>query len=485
MSGRSSFMVPIVLALCACGNGAPPGWVTRKDPAGFTVQHPPGWILEKSSGGIVKVYRADRAALALVHPLLLRRPSSAEKWLGSRPEELNAAFPRFVVQRIQVSGPNQAMAALTYAGGTGRATVLCVLSGRNGMLYAVAAPGADYARERSTLVQVLSSFSYTGSTAAPGATPQTASRIQYAKFADPSEGAFTVEVPAGWKVQGGIARNRVAGNARPVMNLTAPDKSAQILVGDAELPMFSVPNAISARTGMREGSWYQPGVQMILSYRTGMQFASEWVSQKIGPNCQQLEWVDRSNRPDLSDLKNRTAPPQVRWSYGEVAFTCSEGGRPVRGYLLAGTLLTGGGMVQIWQVPVLQGFVAYPEKAVEVAEALSHMTRTFAMNPQWSAREMRTSMAIAEQQAKTSSEMMDMLDKSYWRREAIKDDIQRKTVNTIRSETDLVDPETGEVYKAPIGSNHYWRQPHSNTIVGTETADIPSPAIRFDRLLEW
>ncbi|MCW5982342.1 MAG: hypothetical protein KIT09_29925 [Bryobacteraceae bacterium] len=376
------------------------------------------------------------------------------------------------------------MAAFTYAGGTGRATVLCVLSGRNGMLYAIAAPGADYARERPTLIQVLSSFSYTASAALAGA-PQTAARNQYAKFTDPREGAFTVEAPAGWNVEGGIARNRMAGNARPVMNVTAPDRSVQILVGDAEMPMFSVPNEMTARTGLREGSWYQPGVQMILSYRTGVQFASEWVAQKIGPNCQQLEWVDRSHRSDLSEFKNRNSPPQFRWSYGEVAFTCREGGRPVRGYFLAGTLLTDSGVVQVWQAPVLQGFIADPEKAADAAEALSHMTRTFTMNPEWSAREMRTGMAIAQQQAKTNSDMMDMLDKSYWRREAIKDDIQRKTINAIRSETDLVDPETGEVYKAAIGGNYYWRQPHSNTIIGTETAEAPSPAIRFDRLLEW
>jgi hypothetical protein len=50
---------------------------------------------------------------------------------------------------------------------------------------------------------------------------------------------------------------------------------------------------------------------------------------------------------------------------------------------------------------------------------------------------------------------------------------------------DLVDPATGETYKAAHGHNYYWRQPHTGAVVGTQTADPPRPDVQFEPLREW
>jgi hypothetical protein len=76
-----------------------------------------------------------------------------------------------------------------------------------------------------------------------------------------------------------------------------------------------------------------------------------------------------------------------------------------------------------------------------------------------------------------------MIDDAYWKRQAVQDDINRKWSNVILGKTDVIDPVTGETWKVTSGSNYYWRNAGTNTIVGTNTYDRPN--INFEPLREW
>ena len=50
-------------------------------------------------------------------------------------------------------------------------------------------------------------------------------------------------------------------------------------------------------------------------------------------------------------------------------------------------------------------------------------------------------------------------------------------------QTDLVDPNTGQAYKATAGHNCYWVRPGSGAAAGTRTSDPPD--INVTPLVEW
>ena len=65
-------------------------------------------------------------------------------------------------------------------------------------------------------------------------------QVHWAPYAEPTEHAFTVELPVGWPAQGGLKRLS-SGEVRPWLRASAPDGSAEIFIGDPELPDFTPP----------------------------------------------------------------------------------------------------------------------------------------------------------------------------------------------------------------------------------------------------
>jgi hypothetical protein len=94
----------------------------------------------------------------------------------------------------------------------------------------------------------------------------------WVKWTDPIEGAFTVDVPAGWQVVGGTLRS-TPSEPRAVIHARASDGSAQIFIGDEKIPDFIEPQNFFIAPP--EGSWAAPGM-MVMNYRPGEQYAREY-----------------------------------------------------------------------------------------------------------------------------------------------------------------------------------------------------------------
>jgi hypothetical protein len=95
----------------------------------------------------------------------------------------------------------------------------------------------------------------------------------WVKWTDPVEGAFTIDVPAGWQATGGTFRPTPA-DQRYVVQARAADGSAQIFIGDEKIPNFVEPQSFFMMAPP-EGSWYAPGM-MVMNFRTGEQYAKEY-----------------------------------------------------------------------------------------------------------------------------------------------------------------------------------------------------------------
>ena len=226
--------------------------------------------------------------------------------------------------------------------------------------------------------------------APPAAAPPSAPT--FVKWQDPREGAFTVDVPAQWKISGGTSRASPI-DVRLTVRAASPDGRIRIFIDDPDIRPREVPNQMILSMGFREGQMIPGAVGQILlaRYRTGAEFAQEYIWWKLcrqpvithtGPQAEQTNRLNNELVPI-----GRSAGAAVKVTVGEAWYRC---GTDV-GYASATTLLAGplnGGGVQIWTIEKLVGYTVDDASLGEQAQyLLNTMVASSALNPAWEQRQ--------------------------------------------------------------------------------------------------
>jgi hypothetical protein len=470
---------------------APPAGAARPEAnRAFRMELPPGWRAELTAAQAVVARSADASAVVLIAPVTDSGPLSAAQYLQRRGAPgIRTWFPNASVTGIWPSrlGPAAALASLEFQSpaGPGRGAALLFLSGGLGTLYVIGCPAAAYARQQPTLIRILRSFAFEGQPAPAGGSgaqpPAAAPRMSFVRFTDPHEGAFSCEVPSGWRTQGGLVRKSTV-DVRGFLRLSSPDGAIHVFSGDPQIGSFVVPNPTLAMSGFREGSAYSPGygnVMIVRRYIPGIQFAREYavsVAQSLGAGAFQIQ--DARERPDLSGQQQGMA--QETWTAGEVAFLCQIRGESA-GYVLAMTKLTAMYGTALWQVPILAGFVASREQAATAVAVMQRLFETFEINPDWFARQQATTAQTSAIVTETNEHVSRIITESYWKRQRAQDRMAENFSDYIRGRVRLRDPETGEELEGRAGNNYYWRIRGTRTIVGNDTG-TPPPSIDVTEL---
>jgi|GEM_PF-4204955 len=115
-------------------------------------------------------------------------------------------------------------------------------------------------------------------------------------------------------------------------------------------------------------------------------------------------------------------------------------------------------------------------------ETANHMFLSLKMNPQWEASQQQLAANVSQMVSQTNQEISKIINDAYGTRQGVMDNISRRFSNCILGVTDVVDPETGQTWKAEAGHNYYWAKPYGNVVVGTET--FTRPDIDFTPLRE-
>lgn len=273
--------------------------------------------------------------------------------------------------------------------------------------------------------------------------------IRWVKFRDPNEGAFTINVPSGWKIRGGTLR---AGSVdvRHAVEAVSPDNSIVLFYGDTNVPAYMLPNAVTQMAGQGEGSVmpYAGASLVIARYQAGDVFASTWGNIRLRNYCTNLNLRASHQRADSShELSSIVANMvQLNVNAGEAIFTCSVNGKRSVGYTFASTYLVqaayGSG---IWGMYRGVGFEASADKYKQAAALLSKMAGSFMMDPQWEARQQHTAMDTSAINAQTSDaisrSIRDSFDFSQRRKDASVDAFDR----AIRGVDLFNDPLDGKV----------------------------------------
>ncbi len=213
--------------------------------------------------------------------------------------------------------------------------------------------------------------------------------VKFVNWVEPKEHSFSVGVPAGWQLDGGL--NWLSQiDPQGYVRVQSPDGKLQIFMGDPELLGRQVPNGYSRlQTGAAEGQVFRTpagGPAKMQRFLTGTQYAKEHVTWRLCPNP---TWVAERELPDVSRALTAAVEPEARKynatvtaSAGETSFTCGN----IQGAVFAATVLgsSRGGPVQAWFVYKLAGFrSADPLRSMQARYIMEHMLATVTPNQAW------------------------------------------------------------------------------------------------------
>jgi hypothetical protein len=292
-----------------------------------------------------------------------------------------------------------------------------------------------------------------------------ASSLAWTSFQDPMEQAFSVEIPRGWAVRGGLFRMGYS-DERPMVDIVSPDGHVNIRLGDLSIPVYTPPSGYH----QREGEVVDLGAQaqlIVARYRPGPEFVVNYSHVRFYQNCPDAAADSEDVSFGVPDYLPSAGQP-TQTSTGQIAYRCAGGQRIV--YAFARTTLTG----NIWTAPTLGSFVSTPEQVTLAGEVLRHCAETFHLNPQWiekqkqmdayaleyqRARQQQRLQALAAQVQQFEAKMQAMRDQvsAFERRQNAFNDQVQGFDQALRGVTPTIDPYTGEAREVWTGPKmNYW-----------------------------
>ena len=205
------------------------------------------------------------------------------------------------------------------------------------------------------------------------------------RYVEPHEQAFSIEVPAGWSVSGGINR-RSPIQPHNVMTLISSGHGTIVMLGNPQAITYSTPTPLGVKLGFREGTLYSPNGNptIIEQYKTGRQFALAMggnLLNKVG--CQNVQVIGSRERPVAPTSAEGISQTNTS---GEAFFSCEKNGHQYDGYMFSLSTMTGqpdqpGGA--IWDADMSYFFATPHGNGMAAGALLSQIIQSVQMNPQW------------------------------------------------------------------------------------------------------
>lgn len=296
---------------------------------------------------------------------------------------------------------------------------------------------------------------------------ENSANLTWKEFQDPFERAFTVEVPEGWVVKGGLFRLGYS-DARPMIDIQSPDGKTDVRIGDVAIPSYVVPN----QSHSREGEVYDLGQQaqmIVAKYRPGQDYARLYALARFTSVCKSLspQAADPGNL--VNDYILQEVAP-IQSSAGQVSYSCDSGPNGRIAYAYAKTALFQG----FWQVTALGSFLAPTNQADTARAILRHATQSFRILPAWKqyqasmeaqglqyqrARQQQRMQQLSQQIQAFESQMSAMRSQvsAFQRRQSAQADQVTSWGKTLTGLTPTTDPLNGATRDVWTGPNSgYW-----------------------------
>ncbi len=330
----------------------------------------------------------------------------------------------------------------------------------------------------------------------PSGSPAGQPSPRLVRFTEPGEGAFSLVVPEGWRVESGLVRN--GNDARPWYRVLSPGGGAELRGSDPRLPHWFSASPF-AFMGMPQPGVavrpYVPAAAFAMEY--AHHFARERGAQTVNPTGTRSTEAILRGDPD----PERRAKSEMLLRQGAelagVTFTCPD--RGLSGLVDVMNLRMPGPAGLMW-APFITAMAGPSDAWPHVEATLLAIAQSYLTSPAWqrfqsqmqqaqheaTMESLRVGSEILRMQAQsgmeaihahaqrahisaqTSAEVSAMQSQSWQRQQDASDEAQRRAVNAVRETVDLYDPATGQVYRgAPAGFTSYWTDGADRVVAST------------------
>lgn len=211
----------------------------------------------------------------------------------------------------------------------------------------------------------------------PKLVPASASELNWVRYTDRAEGAFSMEVPVGWQVQGGMYRFGYF-DVRWMMDIRSLDGKIIIRIDDATVPPYALPSPNTGSPGM---PYFKPQqFQMVVdNYREAQSYAETYAQHRFSSVCQSLAPRQSAWAPTMPAAWLRFPGDQT--TQATVTYDCATTDGPRIATVFARSNLHS--KANLWNVDPIISIITTPEAGSLAQSMTQHMIGSWQENPKW------------------------------------------------------------------------------------------------------
>jgi hypothetical protein len=292
-----------------------------------------------------------------------------------------------------------------------------------------------------------------------------AEKIQWVHYNDSAEGAFNMDVPLGWQIQGGMYRFGYF-DVRWMMGARSLDGKVIILVNDINVPPYALPGPFTPREGQPYSKPQQ--FQMVVAkFQEPQAYAEVYAKHRFGDIC-------KSMVPDaakwIPTIPAGWADPNGRSSDGSASYNCdSSDGPRIATVVTQNTLFQGQGYAFWVATPV--SILCAPDRCEQAVAVTQHMMDSWQKNEKWVQYQSRMTQAGLDQIRASFGQFMQEMQQfhqqftqsmnqqvaGYYADQNAEARQVSSWCDTINGVTNVTDPKTGNQFQVWTGpkSNYY------------------------------
>ncbi|HLY42185.1 MAG TPA: hypothetical protein VKR52_13305 [Terracidiphilus sp.] len=289
---------------------------------------------------------------------------------------------------------------------------------------------------------------------------------QWVRYTDNAEGAFSMDVPVGWQVEGGMYRFGFF-DVRWMMDIRSLDGKVIIRINDPNIPPYVLPGPHSGPAGHPA---IRPNMfQMFVdNYKEAKPFGDSYTRRRFASVCTSMTPTQADWTPTMPAAWHEDPPP-VRITDASLAYNCetSDGPRIANAYAVTAIHGNDG----LWMADLMITLLATPDRLQQARAMTQKMIDSWEETPQWKThQEEMTRMGLDQMGRDFQTFMQQMAVYHQQRTEAMNQQVagfekrmqqQADQVtsfgNILTGVTNLYDPQTGMQFQEFSGpkSNYY------------------------------
>jgi len=445
------------------GETADKDWVDYKDDRGFAASMPNSWKASVNDWGLIKIgpnpEKTDEQmvfALTMIYP----KDKTKDEVLSDAKKYFEKSFENFEVSdQKNVDKYSSIICKIKYTGSDMTGVLNINGDKKSFFVSGFASPESQLKDNMPDLMKTLASFNYDAKLKNPN---KISNLVNMVSWKDPKEAAFTIDVPKGWSIDGGVVRPYIDAALKIVA--TSGDKGIQ--VENPYPPIYTIPNEVLSFAGFNEGSRYNPsgGISqdmIVMSEKNAVSYIETTLSKNLNLKVDSVKSRDDlvAKIPKFSYMTTPTAAEATLSGDGKIhKVVVIE-----QGISVAGTGLWYVGLTHYW---------APENKITQVEQIATAMDESFKLDQTWVKNEQVQVAKRSQIISQTQSEISDIISSTFEYRSSTQDTLADKWSDAILGVQDVYNPSTGEDYTVPNTSKYYWTD-GLNTVVGTDTHDSP------------